>query len=47
MGKNPKYLQTPAEVFIYGNGEIQETSELLNRYFKKKNKFVKKIGILI
>ena len=47
-GSNKKYLIKPIELFKNGAGsEIHKSKDVLNRFFKKENEFVKKVGILI
>jgi len=47
-GEDEKYLIKPIELFKNGKGsEIHKSKDVLNRFFKKENEYVKKVGILI
>ena len=47
-GKDEKYRIKPIELFKNGKGsDIHKSKDVLNRYFKEENEYVKKVGILI
>ena len=47
-GKDEKYPIKPIDLFKKGKGaSIHKSKDVLNRYFKKENEYVKKVGILI
>ena len=47
-GKDEKYPIKPIDLFKKGKGSsIHKSKDVLNRYFKEENEYVKKVGILI
>jgi len=47
-GKDPNYTIKPIDLFKNGTGsEIHKSKDVINRFFKKENEYVKKVGILI